>query len=97
MAFLLPHYLHLLYQLLQNWQHSLISGHEATWKDSWESAKEQSQGKGAKAEVVTEHRSLSGVRSHSCLLVLHELTGVTVWDLVFYLFVLLVWFQYFCA
>lgn len=59
MAFLLPHYLHLLYQLLQNWQHCLISGHEATWKGSWESAKEQSQGKGAKAEVVTEHGSVS--------------------------------------
>lgn len=59
MAFLLTYYLHPLYQHVQNWQHFLISGHKATWKGSWESVKEQSQGKGAEAEVVTEHGSVS--------------------------------------
>lgn len=59
MAFPLPHYLHPLYQHVQNWQHYLISGRKATWKGSWESAKEKSQGKGAQAEVVTEHGFLS--------------------------------------
>lgn len=42
-TFLLPHYLHPLYQRIQNWQRSMISGHEAQWKGSWESAKEQRQ------------------------------------------------------
>lgn len=100
MAFLLPHYLHPLYQCAQKWQHYLVFHVKPHGKvpRSLHAAKSV---QGAQAEMVTESMTV-GAKLQTCASdswsrAPYVVSMVISLGCAFYLFVGLVWIQYFCA